>query len=235
MFARKELIHTARILLLGAPLMLGACTSDFGPYPMPTGYHYHDRIPPTPPGPEPVRKKIEHMRTAQSVDKNGQPCAPCAAEPVAMSSVPSGMESPAITAAPVAGVSVAPAGNWNLAAADLTHRLATQFGIISEPVFINPASLDSPHELGLERALRAAMMTQGYKIAQTPGQSPFRLDYTVSGPETGSRTMVRISLKSGENTVSEQSGLYEVGAAAAPRFDGSAEVPDGVPLLITPE
>src|SRR5690554_1255191 len=115
MFARnKKFIHTARVFLLGAPLMLAACHSDFGPYPMPTGYHYHDRLPPTPPGPEPVMKKIKHMRTPESIDRMaGTKCSPCAAP--APSAAP--MADPP---APVAAIS---AGEWDFAANDLVRRL----------------------------------------------------------------------------------------------------------------
>lgn len=219
----NKLFNTARILLLGAPLFLAACHSDFGPFPMPSGYAHLDELYKAPPGPEPVLKKIDHQRVPQSID-NGP-----AETAVAMS-------------AP-APVDVAmPLGVWDDAASDLIARMVETFGKPAEPVYIQSAATMSGAEMNLDKALRAAMMNSGIKIAPAPGMGPFTLDYAISGLDVGdgTRSMITITLKDSGTKVNETTGIYTVGTAPvmqpmpAPHQTTGPAMSSGEPMPIGP-
>lgn len=196
----KKVISSVRVLLLGAPLFLAACHSDFGPYPMPSGYIHHDKLYKAPPGPEPVLKKIEHGHIEPAAKPGCEPCA-----------------MPQAQAEPV--MAVAPDEAYSHAAHDLMTRLVNDFGQPAEPVYLRPAT-DAPHEMHLEKALRAAMAEKGMTVAPAPGLGPFTLNYNVSSLSVGdgSRTMVAVTLTDTNGVVQEVSGIYSLGmpVAAAP-------------------
>ncbi len=196
----RKIINSVRILLLGAPLFLAACHSDFGPYPMPSGYTHHDQLYKAPPGPEPVLKHIEHGHIPQST-KPG--CAPCG--PSAQGSMPAEM----IMAAP-------PGDAFTYAASDLIARLVADFGQPAEGVWLQPAGL-SPLERDLENALRGAMMAKGFNVAAGPGMGPYTMTYAASplGVGDGSRMMVTVTLSAAaDGAVHEVSGIYALAASA---------------------
>lgn len=199
MLAQNNKFKTSvRVLLLGAPLFLAACHSDFGPFPMPSGYTHHDKLYKAPPGPEPVLKKIEHSHIAPAEDEVKTECAPCG--PMAQADM--------IVAVPASG-------DFDHAAQDLITRLVNDFGRPAEPVYLRPASPDGM-EMSLEKALRTAMADKGFTIAPAPGLGPFTLNYAISalGMGDGSRTMVTVSLTGADGVIQEVSGIYALGAPA---------------------
>ena len=227
MLARnKKFSHIARVLMLGAPLFLAACHSDWGPHPMPSGYTHHDKLIKAPPGPEPVLKKIEHGHIPPANDGK---CSPCTSMPQATADT--GML--VVASAP---------GVYSDAAHDLITRLAAEFGQPAEPVWLRPAA-GSPADMNLEGALRAAMAEKGFPMASGPGQGPFTLDYAARPLEVGdgNRMMVTITLATVAGAAQEVSGIYTLGdgvaAAPAPVVTGETivePVSSGEPMPIGP-
>ncbi|MCB9990071.1 MAG: hypothetical protein H6867_01665 [Rhodospirillales bacterium] len=205
-----------RVMLLGAPLLLtAACHSDFGPFPMPTGYKYHDKIYKTPPGPEPVFKKIDHMGVPQSTEKQ------CEDDQKKMSMAPV-MDNADMM------MSVPAGGSWDYAAADLVRRITDQFGRPTEPVYVQPAATNQ--ELGLEKALRMALTDQGLNLAPAPGVGPYALHYSAKGMGTTGRAMVTVTLMGQDGPLIEQSGMYDLGADAPV----ATTIPASAPVLAPP-
>ncbi|HEY8191258.1 MAG TPA: hypothetical protein VIG74_02445, partial [Alphaproteobacteria bacterium] len=125
--------RSLKFAFLVAPLLLAAgCTSDFGPWPMPTGYAYHHSEYHAPPGPEPVFKKWEKKYMNNGTDNAG-------------TMAPMNIDthfSDDTTAAPVIA-SVAPATDlqvWQSAADELARRLFGDFGRPNEAVYLQPGS-----------------------------------------------------------------------------------------------
>lgn len=226
---QKYFFNTARVFLLGAPLILAACTSDFGPYPMPTGYTYHGDVYKAPPGPEPVLKRIEHANDAP------QP-------PV---QVDAGMPAQDVYVASPIVVQSAPGEAWDNAARELVTRMTGSFGMPTEAVYLRAADMASPAEVNLEQALRGVMTQSGFQMAAGPGSGPYTLHYAVSplsGVSDGSRMMVTITLMGRDGAVAEESGIYTLNAMAdssvsviAPPVPAAqVETPSGAPVLISP-
>lgn len=202
----------ARIALFGAPLLLAACASDFGPYPFPSGYKHQNAEYKAPPGPEPVFKKWRHRNDASAP----------APQMAASAEMPAdNMMAPAETM---------PAGSWDVAASDLVDRLVRDFGHLTEGLYmeVRAATVD---EMNFENALRAAMTAKGFKIVQN-GYAPFSVEYAVRplGYLEESRVMLSVVLKSGGRTATQASGVYAIDGlqqqaaapVAAPVFDQMA-------------
>ena len=204
----KDFFHTARILLLGAPLFLTACHSDFGPYPMPSGYTYLDRAYKAPPGPEPVFKKLDHSTAPQSVKPGAENCPP----ETAMSTKANMTNDMAPPPAPGA---VSSEGEWGYAASDLIRRLVDGFGQPTEAIYLTPGQ-GTAAEMNIEKALRSEMAARGFNVATAPGMGPYTLDYHVQklGIGDGSRSMVTITLNNKGEKVTEESGIYTLGGVA---------------------
>ncbi len=230
-------------LLLGAPLFLTACHSHFGPYPMPSGYTYHERQHKAPPGPEPVLKKIEHMEPARSVDGHHHKDCPETCPEMYnghhhMSSHGGMHATPAATV--TIGEPLMASGPWDNAAQDLVRRLVNGFGTPVEPVFIRPADMGSASEIAMERALRGAMTQSGFTLAPAPGMGPYTLHYAATPLQVGdgSRMMVTITLAGDNGAVAEESGIYAVGSPRvmapppAPHEHGGPAMAE--PLLLAP-
>ena len=241
LFSIKKTQNVVRMLILGAPLMLAACHSDLGPFPMPSGYKHHDKYPQSPPGPEPVMDKIHHhlenMQTPKSVDKpgHGMHSQPCGEVP------PCGHQ---IQPAPLPVVTDMHTDQaWIDAASDLVRRMTDSFGQPTEPVFIEPAPAMSVTDIHLEKALRHAMKNKGYNLAPAPGMGPYSLSYSAAplAIGDGTRTMININLLGidGEPVVME-SGVYSLGPVAVmhdvptPESSEHSESAAGAPVQITP-
>lgn len=85
-----------------ACLLLGACTSDYGPYSIPSGYTYHREEYKAPPGPEPTYQNWDHFpdrnetAVAPIYTGDGGMAEPGAVEPPApMESAPAPVSAPA--------------------------------------------------------------------------------------------------------------------------------------------
>lgn len=214
----KHLMNSVRVLILGtAPLFLAACHSDLGPFPMPTGYAHHDKAYQAPPGPEPVLKKIEYMRVPQSV-----PSENC--EPETAVIVPPKMMPP-VAVVPVDG------GAWAGAADELVARLISGFGRMAEPVYILPAPVMGPAEIGFEGALRGALVSQNLPMADAPGMGPYTLRYAISPLPVGEdgRAMVTLTLAGPSGVLQEVSGIYSPGIVVMPAPVVVDMAPDGEP------
>lgn len=222
----KGFLNIVRVLLLGAPLMLAACHTDMGPYPMPTGYKYHGQTYKSPPGPEPVWKRIEHMNDPAPAPKK-EKCGECMDAASHSAAAPMMMD----PGAPVGG-------SYSMAAHDLITRLVDGFGQPVDPVYLHPAQSSGSVEMNLERALRDAMMQRGFNLAPRAGAGPFTLHYAVSGLNVGDagRQMVTVTLMGPEGTLAEESGIYALDGAAAMPAPYVEVAPDmsGGPMPITP-
>lgn len=235
-------LNTVRILLLGAPLMLAACHSDYGPFPMPSGYMHHDKEHKAPPGPEPVLKNIEHMKVPHSVDDphahphdhdhhaKHKAMMGDHHEPVQM----------AATMEMGAGMEVD--SSWNMAAHDLVGRLVDGFGQPTEPVYVRPADAASAAEMNLEKALRGALTQRGFNVAPAPGMGPYTLHYAAShlGVGDGTRMMITVSITGSEGALAEESGIYALGEPSvmhqipAPHEHSGPAMSSGEPVPISP-
>lgn len=117
---------------------------------------------------------------------------------------------------------------WQGAADDLVSRLIKEFGVPTESVTLQSADSLTPEANSyFAEALQQALSREGFKIAQSSGSSPYILAYAASllDPDNPSRALLNVKLKSGAQIVAEQSGLYEVTAAAPAQ---------GAPAMIRP-
>ncbi len=245
----KEFIKTARVLLLGAPLILAACTSDFGPNPLPTGYYYHNETYKTPPGPEPIFSKPKHAHDDHALEDCPDPHAKAHVQTDAQADAQAVIVTPpadtyiAAQPAPVemaAPVSASPA--LSVAASDLVQRLINQFGRPVEPVYVTP-STGTAQEIAFEKSLRKALQREGFNLAKTPGKGPYTLNYTIGqSGSAGDRSLVKIMLVGQEGVVSEHSGLFSLGQPAPlmtmsemPAEPSAVPASQGAPLPISPE
>lgn len=243
-FRKNRFFNTVRMVLVGAPLVLTACHSDLGPFPMPTGYKYHDERYKAPPGPEPVFKKIKHDLqeefSEEAADDKTECVKVCHDDEAALKEAPAPAMMPAMAPPPVAAVRE---GEWDYAGNDLAMRLIDSFGRPTEPVYIRPAAMAADMEL--EKALRHALLDRGFNIAPAPGMGPFVLDYAHHSLSVGegNRHMINVVLTSRGESVAEVSGIYEIGAPVPfqpmpepHEFGGPAAMDSGqpVPLLSPP-
>lgn len=227
------MIRSLKFVFIAAPLLLAAgCTSDFGPWPMPTGYAYHHSEYPSQPGPEPVFKKWE--KDYMNKDKGDNSTA----------TVPMNMDThfadgaggipPMATVAPVTDLQT-----WQNAADDLTRRLFSGFGRPNETVYLQSAGA-APD--AFRSALRSSLQSQNVKLADNIGGGPFALRYDAQGTG-GGRMLLTVTLMSGATKMAEESGSYAVGGVPAPAFApvaASSSTPDsfiggssGAPMPIT--
>lgn len=213
-------------LVLATFVFLTGCTSDHGPWPMPTGYTYHNDKYKAPPGPEPVFKKwkIEHNLAD----------APGAAAP----SMDTHFEDQTIIVdSSAVAASPAPVGNdprlWQKAADELTGRLLAGFGKPNEAIYIVPSN-GSEENLIFAAALRTSLQQQGVTVTQVLGGGPFALHTAIAPVDSnGGRHLLTVALHNGPRKVAEESGLYNVtGAYNAPVMP--APVSDNVPVVLSP-
>ena len=205
---------SGKMLLLGVVSLLAAgCSSATGPWPMPTGYAYHNEEYKAPPGPEPepVFKQWESRRkggTAPVVlsttfenPSETVSDAPAAAEPVTADAIPMAPDTVPVT--PVTSESL------RAAADELTAQLFKQFGRPAEAVYIDANAATDP---GFDKALRESLQAQGVPVATAPGMGPFTL--TVSSMElagdTAGRRVMTLAVTSAGKKVAEATGLYAV-------------------------
>lgn len=213
------------VLLLAAIVFLTNCTSDHGPWPMPTGYTYHNDKYKAPPGPEPVFKKweMEHgmsqaptpPRTIDTHLDNSPAVGGGADMPVAASS---------------------PIGNdprlWQSAADDLTGRLFAGFGKPAEALYIVPSDGSEDSRI-FAAALRASLQQRGVPVADTQGGGSFALHTAIASVDGGGRRLLTVSLYNGPRKAAGESGLYNVTGAYSERAM-PAPSGDGVPVVLSP-
>lgn len=217
-YRRKGLWYGKTMMTAAAFVLLTGCTSDFGPWPFPTGYTYHNEEYKAPAGPEPVFKKWEAARK----NKKKQDAAPA---PVLDTHFAARKAKAAQASAPV---SPSPDTNdsqlWLSAANDLTGRLFTKFGKPTEPVYL-PSPGAAEQDQFFAAALHAALQDQGAAIAAQPGAGPFSMHYKTNDTGSGEgRLLLTITMQSGTQTLAEESGIYTVGGGAG-AGSGSASVP----------
>lgn len=227
----KKFFNTLRVLTLASPLFLMGCHSDFGPFPMPTGYKYLDESHKTPPGPEPVFKKIQNS----NFPGNRENCT----DPAQKTSVyPSAVQPEHPFSPPAAS------GQWGYAAGDLLGKLRDTFGAPSESVYIKAPANPSAAGVDFERTLHTAAPENGFMLVTTPGMASFTLSYTMTPASLGDkqRMIIALMLESAGQVVAEASGIYESGFSSpmqtmpAPHQygGGDASMMSEMPLSISP-
>jgi hypothetical protein len=223
------MFRSLKFTLFAAPLLLAAgCTSDFGPWPMPTGYAYHHGEYHAPPGPEPVFRKWEKEHMNKGVDATSP------APPMNMDTHfadDTGGIPPMASIAPVADLQT-----WQNAADDLTRRLFSGFGRPNEMVYLQPVG-GAPDSFG--SALRSSLQSQNVKLADNVGGGPFALRYEAQDTG-GERMLLTVSLMNGAMKLAEESGSYAVGVPAPVASVASPAPPEtfvggsvGAPMPIT--
>jgi|GEM_PF-1875922 len=215
MVARTRILNG--LFLMALPVGLAACSSDFGPFPMPTGYTYHHDTYKAPPGPEAVDRRSNYNRRDEAHRLTGpdtQPARPAVAMTAPnQESMPDSptddMTSAAVergediaggiprARAPLATTTTVPyapvpasavsGGSWDVAATDLIAQLSRNFGKPSDGVALQAGSGLSPADA---QAFEAAL-TQA-AMAQTIkiaalGSAPYTLRYSAS-PAIGGGT-----------------------------------------------
>lgn len=215
-FQQKKLLAATASLAL-----LAGCTSDFGPWPMPTGYTYHQEQYKAPPGPEPVFRKWE----AELKKESNAPVLP---------SLDTHLAPYQATVADVSAVHATAERNdpqlWLDAANDLAARLFTKFGKPTESVYIPPGGSAGDRQF-FAAALHASLQEQGVTIAAAAGGGPFTLSYDIRGT-VGGRALLTVRLQSGPRTLAEESGSYFVGGSGG-AASAAAPSPAGAPLSLT--
>jgi hypothetical protein len=186
-----------KTLLLGAtcaPLLLTACNSDHGPYPMPSGYMHHSEVYKAPDGPELMVVETEAPGHEMPVPAVAQ-------------------EEPMVQAAvvPVVAPAMLETEDWQAAADSLIKDLTTNFGKPQLPVYIMPGK--SVEEMSLADALANALLAHEIDVSTERGLSPFALSYMIVEPMevSDSRKMVKIILSDYDKKIAEESGLFHIG------------------------
>lgn len=210
------------ILAALALTALAGCTSDFGPWPMPTGYTYHTAEYKAPPGPEPVFKKWEMEQRKKKTQESEM-----------VPSMDTHFDDPA-SAAQVLPTETTYTGNdpqlWLDAANDLSARLFGKFGNPTEAVYLSPPGAGEEDQF-FAAALRAALQERNIAVAMQPGMGPFTLRYVAAGTGGGDgRMLLTITMQSGPQTLAEESGIYTVGSGA----NNAAAIPvENAPMPLT--
>lgn len=215
---RRKGLWYGKTMMAAAFVLLTGCTSDFGPWPFPTGYTYHNEEYKAPAGPEPVFKKWEAAR--KSNKKQG-----AAATPVLDTHF---VDHKAVAVPQPVSVPASPAINdpqlWLSAANDLTGRLFTKFGKPTEPVYLSSPGMAEQDQF-FAAALHAALQDQGVAIAAQPGTGPFAMHYKTSDIGGAGRLLLTITMQSGaQPPLAEESGIYTVGG------DGGAGIVSAAPV-----
>lgn len=209
---RSNVIRTA---ILGVSLLgLSACT-DFGPYPLATGYKYQQNEYKSAAGPEPVIEKYtrrDDNRGAVHVDEHGH--GTMAPAPVSMD-------------------------YWGMAADELVARMVQNLGLPAEPVYIAEHTAMTNEEVSFAAALREAMLKNNIPMAPRTSGAPFGMEYAISIVDVGSddRRLITIQLISAGDIVHEESGIYTVhtnAVYAAEPVPMVQTVPNDEPVSITP-
>lgn len=181
---------------------LGACESHNGPWPMPTGYTYHQGQYKTPPGPEaePVfkvwdSKETAHQPVGTAVDTTMMETAPV---PGAIAATPALSASHDMRA-------------LDMAASDLVKRMIAQTGQPMESVYIEPGQ-----NMAFEASLRNALQEHGVKLAPMQGTGPFTLRYIIGNAVSYGQQNISISLMaSGGMPVGAADGMYALSGSGA--------------------
>lgn len=195
----KKAFSLNRILLVGAavaPLWLAACTSDNGPYPMPSGYKHHADKYKAPNGPEMTKV------AAAAPAENTMPVADIQ------------YEEPKVKAAvvPVVEPAELETDQWQTAADSLIRDMTVHFGLPQLPVYVAPGK--SIQEQSLAAALTNSLTKQNIAVSTERGVSPYALSYMIINPmDAGdTRKMVKIKLSDYDKVIAEESGLFNIGA-----------------------
>lgn len=201
-----------RAALLGVPLLLAACGTNFGPGPMPAGYTYQGDVHKAAPGPRP--HKYERNRATQEQDVQ-------AYHPNAVTGGGAAAHDGGYGAMGY-GAGHAVSTTWTLAATDLIDRLLIELGKPMETVYVIPGSFPQ-----LEQALRDAMTGRGISVSQRQGDGPFTMQYLVS-PIPNS-TDVSITLLSVGSAVKEVRGVYTIDEVTL-----DSAIPAPLPVIYAP-
>ncbi len=191
-----------RILLLGAtcaPLLLAACTTDNGPFPMPSGYAHHSDVYKAPDGPEMMKvnanKPAPHVMPVPVLENE---------EPVVQAAV-----------VPVVAPEMLETDHWQGAADKLVKDMTVNFGKPQVPVYVVPGK--SIEEMSLADALTRALLANDVNVSMERGLSPYTLSHMIVQPMDASdnRKMVKIMLNDYDKKIAEESGLFNIGANSA--------------------
>ncbi len=194
----KTWLRLVQTTAVGIPLLMTvACASDYGPYPMPTGYKYHNEQFKTPPGPEPVYKKWKHRNEPREM---------CTKTLTGKCSHHTATAAPHdAPAAEMPGTAM-----WHQAAREMVARLTAKFGLATEGVYIEPEA-GAAADPAFEHALAEEFAGHGVLRMHT-GHAPFGVLYRITPPGSfsGDRVMVDARILSGGRTAAEASGAYHV-------------------------
>ncbi len=182
-----------RLAFLAVPFLLIGCSAEEWEsyktnYPMPTGYAYN----------------------SANADKTETPPSDTQSQDVSIIEDSAHEQYSPPTLPPQTHGFVSHDMAWQKAADDLIGRMIMNFGQPMEPVHIHTAGR-SPNA-SFETALRTAMEDRGMTVASMPGMGPFTLQYsgTAVDPHQGGRTLLTVTLMTGDKMLIEESGIYSV-------------------------
>lgn len=204
--------HTAffsKSLLTGAfcaPLLLAACHSDSGPYPMPSGYAHHSDVYKAPDGPEMTFEDVRQTRAHEMPVPEVESQPPVRAVP-----------------APMVAPQKLDAALWQEPADQLVAGMIDNFGKPNLPVYVTPGR--SVEEMELAAALKKSLQSHGVELAAARGVSPFALSYLIIEPMAGNdhRKLVKIILNDYDKKIAEESALFAHIPSSANKHAGSIE------------
>lgn len=229
-FDHKIQRSAAGLLFMAVPLMLAACSSDFGPTPMPTGYKYlngQSRVS--------AGQPVMHQYPGQ----NGPVAPPMPAAvmdgPLAMTPPAAGpvtastLDAPAALDKPEAPPPMAAQAGpqWHMAASSLLDKTEKDFGQLKDPVFLRqlPGALPGSPEFG--RALNDELMKRKYKVTNDD-KAPFEIQYGVKGQPEANHALLALIVNAQGRQVSAKEELFSI--AGPPDQEAAPVQPPGKPL-----
>ena len=215
--------------------ILAGCCAEDGPWPMPSGYTYHNELYKAPPGPEAEDpfKKWGGM---------GRPMAADGGTIGVGRGVPPGdlslLDSQTVTRV------VQTDEDWLAAAGHLLDQMIVNLGVLMEPVWLEPVpGIAPPHAAAFHAALQAGLQNREMVLAPRPGDGPFTLRFNAApasgGP--GSMLMTIDLLTSRLIPTADEGGVYHLGeepppvpAPSMPALTAPGGAPVGAPIPIVP-
>ena len=226
-------------LLAAAPVLMAACTADFGPSPMPMGYKYDSSQAYRVPSAGPVQA-MQYPGESAAVAPTAalQPSAGEAATPMA-STMPMIANAPVqADAGPVppmvGGTPVEPSSGpqWLAAAGDLLSKTEHDFGRLQEPVYVRDAMPGMTGEAAFRQALSDVLAIRHYKVSTDKEKAPFGFDYGVGEIVSGKTPLSLTTLAQGKKIITEK-GEYDL-SPGAPVVTSSTDKPSSMPPADAP-
>lgn len=197
-----------RMIMMGLPLIaLTACSNNFGPFSVPSGYTYHADKYKAPPGPELVRGGFVTPKHEEQEEEFTAP----ELEETPEVAIEENIEIQETLVDPVL-LSLDP-DKVLLAANKILDRIEVKFGKLTEPLYLKAADPDESLNPDFEKALRQAMNSRGYDLAPVPGHSPFHMIYGITHPAAyhyDSQATLSLTLMGGKTELAFDSGKYVI-------------------------